>query len=111
MSIKDKIAQRKNELFLEIKGNIRNAAYTAFTKIQTKTPVDTGETRRAWAIAKESDQHYVITNPLPHINVLEYGLYPNPPKKGSGKTINGYSTQAPMGFVRISLEEVKNEFS
>jgi len=111
MNIKDKISQRKRELLLDINHKIRDVAYSAFTNIQAKTPVDTGETRRAWAISKESDQHYVISNPLPHINVLEYGLYPNPPKKGSCKTINGYSIQAPQGFVRISLEEVKNEFS
>jgi len=37
--------------------------------------------------------------------MLEYGLYPNPPKHPTGKTVGGYSTQAPAGMVRISVAE------
>lgn len=46
-----------------------------------------------------------LANALPYIRVLEYGLYPNPPKKGTGKTVGGYSTQAPSGMVRVSAVE------
>jgi hypothetical protein len=54
---------------------------------------------------------YWIYNNLPYIVDLEYGLYPNPPKKGSYvkgqgyviKTVDGYSRQAPAGMVRISM--------
>jgi hypothetical protein len=46
-----------------------------------------------------------MTNALPYIRILEYGGYPNPPKRPTGKTINGFSTQAPGGMVRISVAE------
>ena len=57
------------------------------------------------------DQVYWIYNNLPYIEALEYGLYPDPPKKGSYvkgqgwiiKTVGGYSKQAPAGMVRISI--------
>jgi len=39
--------------------------------------------------------------------VHEYGLYPNPPKKGKGKTINGFSTQAVGGMVGLSIAKKK----
>lgn len=45
---------------------------------------------------------FYLTNNLPYIGKLEYGLYPNP--SGGNKTINGFSRQAPKGMVRISIE-------
>ena len=58
---------------------------------------------------------YWIFNNLPYVHVLEYGLYPNPPKKGSYvkgagyviKSEGGYSKQAPAGMVRITIAEVE----
>ena len=47
---------------------------------------------------------FYLHNSLPYIKHLEYGLYPNPPKNPTGKTVNGYSTQAPQGFFRLSLQ-------
>lgn len=44
-----------------------------------------------------------IVNNMPYGEVLEYGLYPDPPKKGKGKTVGGYSKQAPAGMVRITF--------
>ena len=44
---------------------------------------------------------YWINNNLPYGNSLEYGLYPKNSK--TGKTINGFSVQAPMGFVRLNI--------
>ncbi len=46
-------------------------------------------------------QTFTLTNNLPYIVRLEYGLYPLN-SKGS-KTISGFSTQAPQGMVRINL--------
>ena len=48
-----------------------------------------------------------ITNALPYAAVIEYGLYPNPPKNPTGKTVGGYSTQAPAGVVRITVLELQ----
>jgi hypothetical protein len=61
-----------------------------------------------------ADIFWIYSN-LPYIAVLEYGLYPNPPKKGSYvkgegyviKSAEGYSKQAPSGMVRISLAETE----
>ncbi len=51
-----------------------------------------------------------FTNNLPYINTLEFGGFPKPVKKGSrinGKyqklSRNGYSLQAPRGWVRIAV--------
>jgi hypothetical protein len=33
-------------------------------------------------------------------------MYPNPPKNPTGKTINGFSTQAPKGMSRINVERM-----
>ena len=50
------------------------------------------------------------TNNTPYINKLEYGGYPNPtdgtPLKGGGfdkHTVNGFSDQAPTGWVRSEI--------
>jgi hypothetical protein len=51
---------------------------------------------------------FYLTNNLPYIRTLEYGLYPNPPANGTGKTQGGYSTQAPQGMVRVTLLEVES---
>lgn len=49
-----------------------------------------------------------ISSALPYITVLEFGGYPNPPKGGEGKTVNGFSRQAPQGMVRITLDELQS---
>lgn len=59
----------------------------------------------ATALARPEQIHsFILHNSLPYIKVLEYGLYPNPPKVDTGRTINGFSTQAPQGFFRIALQ-------
>ncbi len=50
------------------------------------------------------DETIVFSNNLPYAPVVEFGLYPNPPKNPTGKTINGFSTQAPKGMSRINVE-------
>lgn len=47
---------------------------------------------------------YVVNN-LPYAPVIEYGLYPNPPKHPTGKTEGGFSTQAPNGMRDITVLE------
>lgn len=53
--------------------------------------------------------HYLRNN-LPYAGIVEYGGYPNPPKTPElrqvppGKTKNGFSTQAPQGMVRITVD-------
>lgn len=64
-----------------------------------------------------------MTNNLPYSEVLEFGEYPNPPKRGTwvkaagrGKrrvaghfeirSIGGYSKQAPAGMVRVNMARI-----
>lgn len=104
-----------------------------FTDIVFMTPVDLGTARANWlpswgsplqAIREAQDptgsskaseiKTFVLTgdpvddrwsaflsNSLPYIENLEYGLYPSPSK--SGKTVGGFSIQAPAGMVRVTL--------
>ncbi|MFV1943916.1 HK97 gp10 family phage protein [Pseudomonas luteola] len=58
-------------------------------------------------VLKVGDVAYIANN-LPYSIALEYGLYPNPPKKGTGKTVNGFSTQAKQGMVRITVERFQS---
>lgn len=105
----------------------KNYAFALYSSIVKKTPVDTGRARANWNVSVGSqdlsttedtrktpkskdkmpepkgDESIFITNNLPYITKLEYGGYPNPPKKGSGKTVNGYSKQAPEGMVGVTL--------
>lgn len=47
-----------------------------------------------------------VTNSLPYARVIEYGEYGNPPGTANGpKTVNGFSTQAPAGVVRVTVAE------
>ena len=57
-----------------------------------------------------------FTNNLPYIGVLEYGGFPRPVKKGSkikGRyqklSRNGFSLQAPKGWVRINLKRMQSK--
>ena len=108
---------------------LRKVVLDLDTKVIERTPVDTGRARANWhpnigsepvsaegagdavaAVAAMLPQLKVgdtawISNNLPYAPVLEYGLYPNPPKSGTGKTVDGFSTQAPAGMVRISAAE------
>lgn len=70
---------------------------------------------RVTAVDFNGEDIFWIYNNLPYVHVLEYGLYPNPPKrgtyvKGQGyviKSEGGYSKQAPSGMVRITVTEVE----
>ena len=56
-----------------------------------------------WGRCQWEEQTIYISNNLPYITKLEYGGYPKNPKGGSGKTVNGYSKQAPEGMVGVTL--------
>ncbi|MEO0481167.1 MAG: hypothetical protein AAF196_16990 [Planctomycetota bacterium] len=52
---------------------------------------------------------FVIGSKLSYIRVLEFGLYPNPPVQGTGRTRDGFSTQLidggspPFGMFRTTI--------
>jgi hypothetical protein len=74
-------------------------------------PVDTTDANAALAAAQSAvrpftlGQTIFLANQLPYGPVLEFGLYPNPPKGGAGKTVGGFSKQAPAGMVGVTLRD------
>ena len=106
---------------------LRATVIDNWTRIIKETPVGEkfgGSARGGWLINQsvsselgDGDQNkgvsYVVSaipndifkgslylyNNLPYIQVLEFGLYPNPSKTGE-RTSGGFSTQAPAGMVR-----------
>ena len=106
-------------------------AYLLYSKIVERTPVDTGRARGNWNVSAGhmdasvsertepqirsvsqmpdalGDESYFISNNLPYIGTLEYGGYPENPKGGKGKTVNGFSKQAPKGMVGVTLVEAE----
>ena len=103
-----------------------------FGSVIKDTPVDTGRARANWqteinapktnelnttdktgagakaevvgkANASRWGDALHLTNNLPYIFKLEYGGYPNPPRTTSGKTVNGFSKQAPQGMFRRNI--------
>ena len=120
---------------IEIKEVRKAYAFALYSSIVKKTPVDTGRARGNWNVSvgsedtstsettqqkyksKESiptpngDESIFISNNLDYIEKLEYGGYPNPPKGGKGKTVNGFSKQAPNGMVGVTLANNENIFN
>ena len=85
-----------------------NNASTKKTTSLTRNSMDGVEdvARKAY---KNKTSAY-LTNNLKYARVIEYGLYPNPPKKGRGRTRGGYSTQAYSGLVRLTILRFKRDF-
>lgn len=128
--------------------SIQQATFELFTRIVQRTPVLDGQAAGNWnfsigepsfqvtpnakaergyaeaakALSAPMGSIVYFTNVLPYIRVLEYGLYPNPPIRGtyipSYAVIHGipgprwykfsqggFSKIAPQGMVRISVAE------
>ena len=49
--------------------------------------------------------NFYFTNNTPYAQIVEYGGYPNPPKNPTGKTVNGFSKQAPRRMLRVNLQK------
>lgn len=119
-----KYAKKKGVEINEVR---KTYAFALYSSIVRKTPVDTGRARANWNISvghpdtsttsstrktpksmsslpePKGDESIFICNNLDYIEKLEYGGFPNPPKKDGGKTINGFSKQAPAGMVGVTL--------
>jgi hypothetical protein len=68
------------------------------------TPIAGGNARRNTKRKGNS-----VIGDYAYAGVLDDGLFPNPPKVGTGKTANGYSTQARRGMATPTLEYVEKE--
>ena len=62
-----------------------------FRRVQRRTPVDTGLARDSWLLAFHTLM-YELINPQPYAERLE----------------NGWSDQAPLGMLHITLEEAQS---
>lgn len=124
----------------KVNKGVRVAVIKTWGGIIKMTPVDSGRARNNWFISTNSPsdettgrvgiskgstyvgqktkkldvfttERWFLTNNLPYIQSLEYGLYNKP---GTEKTVNGYSKQAPRGMVRLNLlkwgKNLKNAF-
>lgn len=49
-----------------------------------------------------------LSNAMPYVNTIEFGGFPKNPKSGKGKTVDGFSKQAPKGMLGLSILEVVN---
>lgn len=106
----------------------KKVALKLYDSVVRKTPVDTGRARANWQISigydetrevdrtdqssamkteeeklgsvNGDDKIYIVNN-LPYITKLEYGGYSKDSK--TGKTVNGYSKQAPNGMVGVTM--------
>lgn len=110
----------------------KKVALKAYSSIVKKTPVDTGRARGNWLIginqdrtetvetenksgsvagakkqidSAKGDETIYISNNLPYISKLEYGGYTDKPE--TEKTIGGFSKQAPMGMVGLTMGNIQ----
>lgn len=120
----------------KIKDIRKSFVFQLYSSIVQKTPVDTGRARANWDVTiktpstsqtkstkvkfankhqlpkADNDESFFIANNLPYIETLEYGLYPDPVKRGSWdknkkmyvkKSQGGFSKQAPNGMVGVTV--------
>jgi len=86
------------------KGNWVATLNKPFNSIVRTTDVSGSITiRKGLIVAKRASGNiFYLTNNLQYIRKLEYGGYSNGPK-----IVGGFSTQAPRGMVRITMQELK----
>ncbi|WP_394763550.1 hypothetical protein [Phenylobacterium sp.] len=99
----------------------REIVRSCYDRIVARSPVDTGEFKLSWGVAElgaepvpgsaaitggpMAGKVWRISTASPYAWKIEFGGYPSPPKHGSGRTIGGFSTQAPMGVVGLTALE------
>lgn len=77
---------------------------------KANTPKESGNARRKTKMRPTFNGKVIIAD-YPYSGVLDKGEYPNPPKKGTGKTRSGYSTQAPKGMVKPTLKQAEQHLN
>lgn len=113
----------------ELDRRYRAVIITLYNNLIRLSPVDTGRYRNNHIISIGKPEYNVdvrgaviteiprgkyppvyIQNNLPYAAVIEYGGYPNPPKKGT-KTTGGYSKQAPRGVYNVAFLSTVAQFT
>lgn len=116
---------------------VKKVCFDLTAKVIERTPVDTGRARANWqasidtpvsgttddtdkngsattnaavtAINNAAGRIFYLTNNLPYIVPLEYGLYSNGAGATQKTTRDGYSVKAPYGMARITIAEVARD--
>ena len=102
MKINDKVYKRKvKKLEKYIARTLPNETLKEF---KSNTPIDTGNARRHTKIKSKRRTGFKVVGEYPYSGVIDEGLYPSPPKSGTGKTRGGYSTQSLKGIVKPTLK-------
>ena len=106
MKINDKIYRRKtNKLERFVKRRLPKQTLKEFKE---NTPIDKGFARRNTKLNKTKDG-FKVTGDYDYSGVIDKGLYPKNPVKGTGKTNGGFSTQAPKGIVEPTLRTMEEQ--
>lgn len=92
-------------------GRLKNNWYASNRRVGTRTTKATDPSgKKSLARVEKAlnrlklGQRFHFFNNLPYARVVEFGLYPNPPKNPTGKTVNGFSKKAPSGMLRINAD-------
>jgi len=90
----------------------RALALDIYKGVKSRTPVGmTGNAKDGWKKRRKLNDSYEIVNNVAYINVLDLGLYPNPPKsKTATKTVNGYSKKAKQDMTGPTLKNLSKRF-
>ena len=119
------------DIYNQMNDDIKGVYLSGLTLVIRETPADTGRARNNWFLSVGSPSSKItnvsgsagfsqlnkfpsrvlnrklyFTNNLPYLVTLEYGGYAQP---GTEKTINGFSKQAPKGWVRATLIKMANK--
>lgn len=78
-------------------------------EMKDNTPKGKTNNAKNKTILKKKKNEFVLEGNYPYSGVIDRGEYPNPPAKGTGKTRNGYSTQAPKGIIDPTTDFIKKE--
>ena len=78
-------------------------------QMKSETPKDQGNARRNTKL-KRAPQGWNLTGDYDYSGVIDKGAYPNPPANRTGKTANGYSTQARKGIIKPTVAYAKEIF-
>lgn len=107
LKVNDRIYKKR---IRKLKRYIRNKLpKESLKEFKENTPRDKGNARSKTKLKRVSSRGFTIQGDYEYSGVLDRGLFPNPPKEGTGKTKGGYSTQAPKGMVDPTTDFIEKE--
>ena len=135
---REKVNKMIDKGIVKLNGDLRGVFLAGLQDIISETPADKGRARNNWfgSVGTPSGKETTLTsgngiaklpkwvlgkklfytNNLPYITTLEYGGFPSPVENGSWingsyqkLSSNGFSLQAPNGWVRGTLIKMQNK--